>query len=109
VVARSIRGAGVGHHRGLTAEVLLEHVYRIAKSAFLPIGMSIGEPNRHFWRQIGIGIGFSAQNAEESADRHSHRLSELPINGRRQASRTFVLTGFSYLGQLRVLDHRSSS
>jgi len=87
----------------------LEHVYRIAKSAFLPIGMSIGDPNRHFWRQSGIGIGFSAQNADEKADRHLHRLSEDPINGRRQPSRTLVLTDFSYLGRLKVLDHRSSS
>jgi len=62
----------------------LEHVYRIAKSAFFPIGMSIGDPNRPFWRQIGIGIAFPAQNADENADRHLHRLSEEPINGRRQ-------------------------
>jgi len=38
--------------------------------------MSIVDPNRHFWRQIGIGIGFSAQNADENADRHLHRLFE---------------------------------
>jgi len=75
-------GMSRGACRYAPVQMVLEHVYRIAKSAFLPIGMSIGEPNRHFWRQIGIGIGFSAQNAEESADRHSHRLSELPINGR---------------------------
>jgi len=85
----------------------LEHVYRIAKSAFLPIGTSIGEPNRHFWRQIGIGIGLSAQNAEKRADRHSHRLSELPINGRRPevAGDFYMITIMVMLMIIMILHH----
>jgi len=49
-----------------TFPTILEHIYRIAKSFFLPIGRSIGDPNRDFWRKIGIGIGFSAQNEARS-------------------------------------------